>query len=63
MLGSKDDDEESQLLDIDSFYGYVVDFDSQQVIGDKPWIIKYFVPWCPHCKKMEAAFEALHHKY
>mmetsp|Transcript_12530 Transcript_12530/g.14924 ORF Transcript_12530/g.14924 Transcript_12530/m.14924 type:complete len:101 (-) Transcript_12530:87-389(-) len=43
--------EESQVikLNVDKFYGHVIDPDSRIVLGSKPWFIKLTNPGCPHC--------------
>ena len=47
-------------LDVDNFYGNVVDGDSYEVLGDKPWFIKFYAPWCGHCRKLAPTWEKLH---
>ena len=37
------------VLDEDNFYEKVIDLEDNMVIGDKPWFIEFFAPWCPHC--------------
>ena len=39
-------------LDHSNFYEKVVSRDSGKLIGDKPWFIKFFAPWCGHCKRL-----------
>ena len=49
-------------MELDSllYYGFVVDPDSNTVLGREPWFIKFFAPWCPHCQHMQPAWETLH---
>ncbi len=36
-------------LDIGNFDSQVLDHETKLVRTDKPWMVKFFAPWCPHC--------------
>ena len=48
------------VLDSDNFYDKVIDLQDKLVIGNKPWFIEFFAPWCPHCQHLAPVWDMLY---
>ena len=49
-------------LNEQNFYELVVDKATDTVSSEKPWFIKFFAPWCGHCKRLAPVWDELHQK-
>lgn len=43
---------EPTILDGSNWNELVIDKETNNVKGDKGWFIKFYAPWCGHCKKL-----------
>ena len=50
-------------LTLKTFDELVVDRESNRVIGNKPWFIKFYAPWCGHCQRLEPIWQELFEKH
>ena len=52
--------EDAPVLTGADFDEQVLDSATNTVKGDKPWFIKFYAPWCGHCKKLAPTWNALY---
>ena len=50
------------LIDDQNFTGTVVEDQTNLLIGDKPWFIEFFAPWCPHCQHLAPIWDKFHNQ-
>jgi protein disulfide-isomerase-like protein len=49
-------------LTVETFDELVIDRETNTLKGDKPWMIKFYAPWCGHCKRMAPVWTELFQK-
>lgn len=47
-------------LDASNFNELVVDVQTGALITEKPWFIKFYAPWCGHCKQLAPIWDELY---
>ena len=50
---------EPTVLDGTNFYDLVVDKENNIVKSEKGWFVKFYAPWCGHCKKLAPIWSEL----
>jgi thiol-disulfide isomerase/thioredoxin len=60
---SNETSETELALDLASFDSLVIDAATQKLYSPKPWFIKFYAPWCSHCKKLAPVWTEFHQDY
>ena len=58
--GRTEDGDLPTNLDSNNFYDIVLDSETNLLIGQKPWFVEFFAPWCPHCQHLNPIWDELH---
>ena len=48
------------VIDESNFYELVLTAETNEIIGEKPWFIEFYAPWCPHCQHLAPVWDQFH---
>ena len=51
------------ILNKENFSNMVIDPKTGKPQSDKPWIIKFYAPWCGHCKNLAPTWDEFAKKH
>lgn len=54
---------DAPYLTVAEFDENVFDQQTMTMKTDKPYFLKFYAPWCGHCKKLEPIWNEFHQKY